>query len=105
MHSLSADRVFEALGDSTRRRILELLDARPRSVSALQRPLGISLAGVVQHVKVLEASGLLDTEKVGRVRFCRISHDGLTVASSWIAQRKARLEQKLDRLDDLLAED
>ena len=105
MLSPSPDRVFEALGDSTRRRILELLGDQTRSVSALQQPLGISLAGVVQHVKVLESSGLLNTEKVGRVRFCRISHDGLIVASSWIAERKVQFERKLDRLDELLAED
>ena len=105
MHSPSADRVFEALGDSTRRRILELVSDRERSVSALQQPLGISLAGIVQHVKVLEASGLVSTEKIGRVRFCRIAPGGLTVASSWIAERQARLERKLDRLGELLAEE
>lgn len=105
MHSPTADRVFEALGDATRRRILELVGDRAQSVSALQQPLGISLAGIVQHVKVLEASGLVSTEKIGRVRFCRISQDGLLVASSWIAERQARLERKLDRLGELLAED
>jgi DNA-binding transcriptional ArsR family regulator len=99
---LSADRVFEALGDSNRRRIVELLDQRAQSVSALQPTLGITLAAVVQHIQVLEESGLVRTKKVGRVRVCQVSSDGLTVASDWIERRRARLEAKLDRLGDLL---
>lgn len=99
---LSPDRVFEALGDPNRRRILELLDQRAQSVSALQPSLGVSLAAVVQHVQVLEASGLVRTKKLGRVRMCQVSNDGLAVASDWIDKRKARLEKKLDRLGELL---
>ncbi len=96
--------MFAALGDPTRRRILELLDDRARSISELSRPLGISLAGVVQHVQALEECGLLSSEKVGRVRYCRVSPDGLSVASAWIDDRRARLERKLDKLGDMLGE-
>ena len=99
---LNPDRVFEALGDRNRRRIVELLGDSERSVSALQPSLGVSLAAVVQHIQVLEATGLVRTTKVGRVRVCRASSDGLTVASEWIRERRAGLESKLDRLGELL---
>ena len=99
------DRVFHALGDATRRAILERLERGPVSVSHLARPLDLTLAAVVQHVQVLEASGLVKTEKVGRVRTCQLHAAGLTIAESWIAARRAVWEERLDRLGDLLAED
>src|SRR5476651_492701 len=71
------DRVFHALGDPTRRAILEKLSQGPISVSRLAEPLDITLAAVVQHLQVLEESGLVQTEKVGRVRTCRIEPAGL----------------------------
>jgi DNA-binding transcriptional ArsR family regulator len=102
---MSADLVFQALGDPTRRAIVERLCVRPRTVSGLAGPLQISLAAVVQHLQVLVASGLVRTEKVGRVRTCRVDPKGLSKAESWFAGRRSMLERKLDRLGDLLAEE
>jgi len=98
------DRVFQALGDPTRRAILEKLSQGPISVSRLAEPLGITLAAVVQHLQVLEASGLARTEKTGRVRTCSIEPAGLSVAAQWIADRRSTWERRLDRLGHLLAE-
>jgi DNA-binding transcriptional ArsR family regulator len=98
------DRVFHALGDATRRTILERLSERPVSVSGLAGPLALTVAAVVQHVQVLEESGLVQTEKVGRVRTCRIEPKGLSVAQQWIDDRRTLWERRFDRLGDLLAE-
>ncbi|MGA8103975.1 MAG: metalloregulator ArsR/SmtB family transcription factor [Candidatus Acidiferrales bacterium] len=98
------DRVFHALGDPTRRAIVEKLSAGPISVSRLAKPLAITLAAVVQHLQVLEKSGLVRTEKVGRVRTCSIEPRGLTVAERWIEDRRSLWERRFDRLGDLLAE-
>jgi DNA-binding transcriptional ArsR family regulator len=100
----SADRVFHALGDPTRRVLMENLTAGPVSVSKLAAPLGITLAAVVQHLQILEESGLVRTEKSGRVRICRIDPAGLAVAAKWLADRRSIVEKQLDRLADLLAE-
>jgi DNA-binding transcriptional ArsR family regulator len=100
----SVDRVFHALGDPTRRSILEKLSEGPISVSRLAEPLDITLAAVVQHLQVLEESGLVQTEKIGRVRTCRIEPAGLSTAEQWIRDRRSRWERRLDRLGDLLAE-
>jgi DNA-binding transcriptional ArsR family regulator len=97
------DRVFHALGDPTRRAIVEKLSEGPISVSHLAKPLEITLAAVVQHLQILEKSGLVHTEKVGRVRTCRIEPRGLSVAEQWIEDRRALWEKRLDRLGDLLA--
>jgi DNA-binding transcriptional ArsR family regulator len=101
---IHVDRVFHALGDPTRRAIVEKLSEGPISVSRLAKPLDITLAAVVQHLQVLERSGLVRTEKVGRVRTCRMEPKGLTVAQRWIEQRRSLWERRLDRLGDLLAE-
>lgn len=98
------DRVFHALGDPTRRAMMEQLSAGPVSASRLAEPLAITLAAVVQHLQVLEKSGLVRTEKVGRVRTCRIEAKGLSVAESWIADRRSLWEGRFDRLGKLLAE-
>jgi DNA-binding transcriptional ArsR family regulator len=98
------DRIFHALGDPTRRAIMEKLSAGPISVSQLAKPLDITLAAVVQHLQILEDSGLVQTEKVGRVRTCRIEPAGLSAAEQWIADRRSMWERRLDRLGDLLAE-
>ncbi|MGA7409421.1 MAG: metalloregulator ArsR/SmtB family transcription factor [Bryobacteraceae bacterium] len=98
------DRVFHALGDPTRRAIMERLSQGPISVSRLAEPLEMSLAAVVQHLQVLEESGLVRTEKLGRVRTCSIEPAGLSVASKWIGDRRSMWERRLDRLGDLLAE-
>ena len=99
------DGVFHALGDPSRRAIMEKLSHGPISVSRLAEPLNITLAAVVQHLQVLEESGLVQTEKVGRVRTCRVEPAGLSVAQQWIADRRSMWERQLDRLADLLAEE
>jgi len=99
------DRVFHALGDPTRRAIVERLSYGPISVSRLAKPLAITLAAVVQHLQVLEESGLVRTEKVGRVRTCGIEPSGLSVAEQWIDDRRTMWERRLDRLGELLAEE
>src|SRR5512140_1943677 len=96
------DRVFQALGDPTRRAMLEKLGEGPISVSRLAEPLNITLAAVVQHLQVLEESGLVQTEKVGRVRTCRIAPDGLSAAETWIEDCRSMWERKLDRVGVLV---
>src|SRR5260370_36326259 len=98
------DRVFHALGDPSRRAIVEKLSEGPISVSRLAEPLDITLAAVVQHLQVLEESGLVQTEKVGRVRTCRIEPAGFSVVEQWISDRRSIWERRLDRLGDLLAD-
>lgn len=99
------DRLFHALGDPSRRAIVEAVSRGPVSVSRLAVPLGITLAAVVQHVQVLEQSGIVQTEKVGRVRTCRIRPGGLSAAETWLRDRRAMWESALDRLADLLEEE
>jgi DNA-binding transcriptional ArsR family regulator len=98
------DRVFQALADPSRREMVERLTRGPASVSELGQPLAMSLAAVVQHVQVLEASGLVRTEKVGRVRTCRIEPAALRNAERWITERRTSWERRLDSLGDYLAE-
>ena len=99
------DRIFNALGDSRRRAILSIICLGPISVSDLAQPLDITLAAVVQHVQVLEESGLIHTRKVGRVRTCSMEPAGLKLASEWISDRRTLWEKRLDRLGDLLADE
>jgi DNA-binding transcriptional ArsR family regulator len=99
---LDVDRVFQALGDATRRAMLERLSAGPMSVSRLAEPFAMSLAAVVQHLQILEQAGLVKTEKVGRVRGCRIDAAGLDAATEWLGARRPEWERKLDRLGELL---
>ncbi|HEY6391520.1 MAG TPA: metalloregulator ArsR/SmtB family transcription factor [Bryobacteraceae bacterium] len=101
---VNINRVFHALGDATRRAIVEKLSEGPISVSRLAKPLDITLAAVLQHVQILEESGLVHTEKTGRVRTCRMEPAGLSAAEQWIGDRRLFWEQRLDRLGDLLAE-
>jgi DNA-binding transcriptional ArsR family regulator len=98
------DRVFQALADPGRRLMVERLSQGPASVSELGRPLAMSLAAVVQHVQVLEASGLVRSRKVGRTRTCTINAEVLSLAESWIAGRRRLWERRLDRLGDYLAD-
>jgi DNA-binding transcriptional ArsR family regulator len=97
-------RVFHALGDPTRRAIVDRLSEGPLSVSRLAAPLGITLTAVAQHLQVLEESGLVHTEKVGRVRTCRIETAGFSALENWISDHRSLWERRLDRLGDLLAE-
>jgi DNA-binding transcriptional ArsR family regulator len=101
---IDIDRVFHALGDPTRRAILDKLSEGPCSVSRLAAPLDITLTAVVQHLQVLEESGLVYTEKLGRVRTCRIETAGFSALEQWIRDRRSIWERRLDRLGDLLAE-
>jgi DNA-binding transcriptional ArsR family regulator len=98
------DLAFQALADVTRRTMVERLSDGPASVSELARPLAMSLSAVMQHLQVLEASGLVRSEKVGRVRTCRVEAKALGGAEDWIAQRRKSWEQRLDRLGEYLAE-
>lgn len=100
----SIERVFHALGDPTRRTILEKLSQGPLSVSGLASPLDITLTAVAQHLQVLEESGLVHTEKLGRVRTCRMETTGLSVLEQWIKDRRSTWERRLDRLGELLLE-
>ena len=102
---INVDLVFHALGDATRRAIVEKLSEGPISVSSLAVPFDITLAAVVQHLQILEASGLVHTEKLGRVRTCSIEPAGLSAAEQWIVERRSTWEGRFDRLGDLLAED
>jgi DNA-binding transcriptional ArsR family regulator len=98
------DAVFAALSDGNRRAMVDRLIMGPASVSELAQPLSISLPAVVQHLHVLEASGLVRSHKQGRVRTCRIDPAALSGAERWIADRRAIWEQRLDRLGEYLAE-
>ena len=100
----SLDLVFQALSDPTRRDMVERLSRGSASVSELAKPLAMSLPAVVQHLQVLEASGLVRSEKVGRVRTCRIEPKALSAAEGWINARRLNWESRLDRLGEFLAE-
>ena len=101
--SARLDLAFQALADPTRRRIVAQLSRGPASVSELARPLPMSLPAVLQHLQALEASGLVRSEKKGRVRTCRIEPKALSRAEGWIAEQRALWEGRLDRLEDYLA--
>ena len=103
LDQLDLDRVFHALADPGRRSMLERLSSGPASVSELGRPLSMSLAAVLQHVQVLEASGLVRSRKVGRTRTCMIEPAVVRSAESWIAERRELCEVRLDRLGEYLA--
>ena len=96
------DLTFHALADPARRAMLERLSRGPASVSELARPLAMSLPAVVQHLAVLQASGLVASEKVGRVRTCRMEPAAMSLAEHWINQRRTDWEARLDRLGDYL---
>lgn len=98
------DLAFQALSDPTRRRMVERLSAGPMSVSVLAQPLPMSMSAVMQHLKVLEAAGLVRSEKVGRVRTCRIEPEVLTAAERWLNDRRRSVERGLDRLGAFLDE-
>jgi len=84
--------------------MVDRLTRGPASVSELAQPLDMSLAAVVQHIQVLEASGLVQSHKVGRVRTCQIEPKALRTAEQWITQRRTSWERRLDRLGDHLAQ-
>jgi len=99
----SLDLMFQALADPTRRSMVERLSRGPASVSELAKPLPISLPAVVQHLQVLEQSGLVKSEKVGRVRTCTLDSGALSLAEQWINDRRTQWVRRLDRLGEFLA--
>ena len=99
------DLMFQALSDPTRRRMVERLSRGPASVSELAQPFAMSLPAVVQHLQVLEQSGLVRSQKVGRVRTCTIEASALTQAEQWLNDQRLMWERRLDRLGDFLATD
>lgn len=104
-YSESLDRVFHALSDPARRMMVERLARGPASVSELAEPHDMSLSAVVQHLKLLEESGLVTSEKIGRVRTCRAEPKALHSAERWIAERRTSWEKRFDRLEQYLAEE
>ena len=102
--SAALDLTFHALADPARRAMLERLSQSPASVSELARPLAMSLPAVMQHLSILEGSGLVVSQKIGRVRTCRIEPKAISLAEQWINARRGEWEQRLDRLGDYLEE-
>ena len=100
---INIDALFHALGDPSRRAILDRLSQGPFSVSELARPLEVTLTAVIQHLEILEESGLVFTEKIGRVRTCRIEPAGFDALEQWVRGHRTIWERRLDRLGDLLA--
>ncbi|HVY33863.1 MAG TPA: metalloregulator ArsR/SmtB family transcription factor [Caulobacteraceae bacterium] len=100
----SLDLAFQALADPTRRGMVERLSRGPASVSDLARPFAMSLPAVVQHLAMLEASGLVRTEKIGRVRTCTLDASAMSLAEQWINDRRIGWERQLDRLGDYLSD-
>ena len=98
------DQMFQALADPTRRRMLERLGEGPASVSELARPLAMSLPAVVQHLAVLEESGLVSSRKTGRVRTCALEPAALQQVERWVEARRTHWEGRLDRLGAMLAQ-
>ena len=103
-HSTPLDLMFQALAEPARRGMLERLSRGPASVSELARPLPMSLSAVVQHLAVLEASGLVRSQKLGRVRTCSLEPGALEAVEQWVNERRISWERRLDRLGDVLNE-
>lgn len=97
--------VFDALGDPTRRALVELLRAEPQQASKLAGPLGITLTAVGQHLEILEECGLVATEKVGRVRTCRMANRGLDNLEWWVRSHRTEWERRMDVIGLMLAEE
>ncbi len=98
----SLDRVFHALGDASRRAMIERLVLGPASVTELARPFVMALPSVVQHLGVLEDAGLVTSTKVGRVRTYQLAVEALSAASAWVADQRLPAERQLDRLGEFL---
>jgi DNA-binding transcriptional ArsR family regulator len=102
VQSQALDRTFSALSDPRRRDILERLSAGPASISELARPFGISLPGVMKHVRVLEEANLVTTEKNGRSRQCRLGPERMDDVTRWIERYRSQWEHRLDRLEAII---
>jgi DNA-binding transcriptional ArsR family regulator len=103
-HQAVLDLMFQALSDPARRVMVERLSQGPASVSELARPLTMSLPAVLQHLQVLEASGLVRSEKLGRIRTCHVEPKALRTVEQWISERRTSWERRLDRLGAYLAD-
>jgi len=101
--STQLDLMFQALADPSRRGMVERLCRGPASVSELAAPFEMSLPAVLQHLQVLEASGLVKTEKIGRVRSCSVESKALRSVEHWISARRSTWEQRFDRLGAYLS--
>jgi DNA-binding transcriptional ArsR family regulator len=101
-HSASVQSTFHALADPARRAMVERLSLGPATVSDLARPLSMSLPSVLQHLNVLESSGLVRSAKVGRVRTCQLNPRAFADADAWLTDRRREWERRLDRLGDYL---
>jgi DNA-binding transcriptional ArsR family regulator len=102
MSAVPADAVFRALADRTRRCVLERLGRGPASVGDLAKPFEMALPSFLQHLRMLETAGLVQSEKVGRVRTYRLVPERLKLAEDWLARQRRLWETRLDQLDDLL---
>lgn len=109
MHSVATDagldRSFQALADVNRRAMIDRLARHPASVSDLAKPLGLRLPATVKHLQVLEAAGLVESEKTGRVRTYRVAPGALSEVEAWVAARKRLLNAQFDRLERMLADE
>lgn len=105
MAATKIDLILHALGDPTRRTMVEKLSHGPMSVSKLAEPLGVTLTAVGQHLKVLKKAMLVQTQKSGRVRICMLDPAGFALLRQWSDDQRSALEKKLDRLGEILAED
>ena len=96
------DNVFHALADPTRRSVIARLGKGSASIKDLAEPFGLGLPSFLKHIKVLEGSGLIASEKVGRVRTCRLRRENLSVAEKWFEQQRAAWQSRFENLDNLL---
>ena len=105
LNHLELDLVYAALADGSRRSMVDRLSRGPATVKELAEPLTMTLPAVMQHLRGLEGSGLVRTEKTGRVRTCRLEPAVLSAAEQWIADRRAEWVRRLDRLETFLEEE
>lgn len=105
MLEYNLDKSFAALADPTRRALVDRLSRGPVTVSDLASPLPMSLAAVMQHLKVLEDARLVTSSKQGRVRTCQVAPEALAGVERWVAERRTLWEQRLDRLEKFLDEE
>lgn len=103
-YDVNLDASFSALSDATRRGVIELLERTDASITELADAFGMTLTGMKKHVGVLEAAGLVVTQKVGRVRTCKLSLRGLEEEAAWIEQRRRLWEARFDALDEIVDE-
>ncbi|GHD64435.1 ArsR/SmtB family transcription factor [Jeongeupia chitinilytica] len=103
-YSTSLNGVFHALADPTRRSVIARLGRGPASIKELAEPFGLGLPSFLKHIKVLESSGLIASEKVGRVRTCKLKRGNLTAAEKWFDEQRAAWESRYENLDQLLTD-